>query len=77
MRLHITRHDRKILGVCSGIAETYACDITTVRLITVIIAIVTGFLPATVVYLLMGLFLHKETNQPTQQQPPQPHEPME
>lgn len=73
MRLHIARHDRKILGVCSGIAETYVCDITTVRLITVIIAIVTGFLPAAVVYLLIGLFLHKETDQ----QPPQPHEPME
>lgn len=77
MRLHITREDKKIFGVCSGIAETYNYDVTTVRLITVILAVITGIVPVMVVYLLMGLLLHKGSEQPPQQQPPKPNEPME
>ena len=50
-RLFLSSSDKKIGGVCGGIADYLAVDATVVRLIVVILAIITGFLPFTLGYL--------------------------
>ena len=40
-RLYKNNLDRKIFGVCSGLAEYFDCDPTIVRLIAVVLAIFT------------------------------------
>ena len=50
-RLFLSSSDKKIGGVCGGIADYLAVDATVVRLVVVILAIITGFLPLTLGYL--------------------------
>ncbi|HET6273936.1 MAG TPA: PspC domain-containing protein [Bacteroidota bacterium] len=50
-RLFLSSSDKKIGGVCGGIADYLAVDATVVRLVVVILAIITGFLPFTLGYL--------------------------
>lgn len=42
-RLYRLQHDRKIAGVCSGLAEYFDIDPTIVRLIWVIVVLFGGF----------------------------------
>lgn len=49
-KLYRSRSDRKIAGVCAGLAEYFELDPTLVRLVTVLILIFTGFLPMIIVY---------------------------
>lgn len=51
-KLFLSTTDRKLAGVCGGLAEYFEIDSTVVRLITVVLAIVTGVLPMLVAYLL-------------------------
>ncbi len=60
MMLKRARHDRRILGVCGGIAHTYGLSPRGVRILTVILAIIIpGFsaIPTFIGYLLLGLLL--------------------
>ncbi len=50
-RLHISKTDKKFLGVCGGIAETYDLDPTVVRLATVLLCLLTAVIPITITYL--------------------------
>jgi len=56
-RLFLSTTDRKIAGVCGGIAEYFAVDSTVVRLTIVILDIVTGVLPFVVCYLLAWMII--------------------
>jgi phage shock protein PspC (stress-responsive transcriptional regulator) len=51
-RLFLSNNDKKIAGVCGGIAEYFAVDPTLVRLLTAAACLVTGILPLVVGYLL-------------------------
>ncbi|HOV99493.1 MAG TPA: PspC domain-containing protein [Bacteroidota bacterium] len=51
-RLYRLRNDKKIAGVCAGIAEYFDVDPTIVRLITVVLALITGILPFIIGYLI-------------------------
>ena len=51
-RLYLSRTDRKIAGICGGIAEYMELDSTIVRLLTVVLAIATAVLPVVIGYLL-------------------------
>lgn len=48
---------RMIAGVCSGIAREYGWDPTVIRLLTVILALVTGVLPFIVVYVILWIIM--------------------
>ncbi len=50
-RLHLSR-DKKIAGVCGGIAEYLDVDPTVVRLVWIILTIFTAFVPGILAYLL-------------------------
>ena len=41
-KLHKSRINKKIAGVCGGLAETYGWDVTTVRLIAALLVLFAG-----------------------------------
>lgn len=51
--------DRKLCGVCSGIADYYNIDPTIVRLVAVLIGLATQVLPALIVYFVIALVIPK------------------
>lgn len=57
--LHLSAKDRKIGGVCGGIAETYNIDPTLVRLAFVFAALATGVLPLLVTYITAWIVMPK------------------
>ena len=54
-RLHLSRSDKKIFGVCGGIGETYDIDPTLVRLACVFLCMATLLLPVALTYLIAGI----------------------
>lgn len=59
-KLYRSRHDRKIAGVCGGLAEYMNTDPTLIRLIAVIILIFTGFVPMFLAYILAWIIIPEE-----------------
>jgi phage shock protein C len=56
-RLYRSRTNRTFSGVCGGIAEHFGSDPTAVRLLTVLVAVFTGFIPMLVLYLIAAIVL--------------------
>ena len=54
-RLHRSRTNRVLAGVCGGIAEYYGSDPTAVRLATLIIGLFTGVVPMVLVYIVAAV----------------------
>ena len=56
-RLYLSKTDKKILGVCGGIGETYDIDPTLVRLILVFLCLASAILPVILTYLVAWLII--------------------
>ncbi len=56
-KLHLSTDDRKILGVCGGIAEYLNIDSTAIRLLWVVVTVFTGFIPGMLAYLIAGFVM--------------------
>lgn len=56
-KLYLSRTDRKICGVCGGIAETFGWDSTIVRLVVVFLALATAVFPAIITYIVACLII--------------------
>ncbi len=56
-RLYRSRVDRRIAGVCGGLAEYLEIDPTVIRLIAVLILIFTGFVPMLIAYLIAWIVI--------------------
>jgi len=54
--------DKKLLGVCGGIAEYFDIDPAVVRIITLILIVCSGFVPGMIIYFIIGLFIMPEKN---------------
>ena len=59
-KLYLSNTDKKILGVCGGIAETYDIDPTMVRLVLVFLTLVTFVAPLVVTYILAGIIMPRK-----------------
>jgi phage shock protein C len=59
-RLHLSRTDKKIFGVCGGIGETYDVDPTLVRLIVVFLCFATAIVPVGLTYLIAWAIMPKD-----------------
>ncbi|MFC5711297.1 PspC domain-containing protein [Thalassorhabdus alkalitolerans] len=59
-KLYRTREDRKIAGVCGGLAAYFGIDATIVRVLTVVLAIVTSGVPFLLGYLLLVFLMPNE-----------------
>jgi phage shock protein C len=57
-RLYLSNKDKKIMGVCGGIAEYFNVDPTVVRLAAVVLVLVTGG-AAVIAYLIVGVVVPK------------------
>lgn len=59
-RLYRSRKNRRLLGVCGGIAAFFRVDATVVRVVTVILMIVTGVLPILISYAIGAFIIPEE-----------------
>jgi phage shock protein C len=59
-RLERSRTDRKVAGVCAGLAEHLGIDVTLMRLIWVFVIVMTGIFPGVIVYLLAWIVMPEE-----------------
>lgn len=53
--LYRSRTNRQFAGVCGGLAEYFGSDATAVRILTIILAVVTGVFPLLIAYLLAAI----------------------
>lgn len=51
MKLYRVNEDKKIAGICAGIADIYNYDVTMVRLIFIFATVLTGIWPGVITYL--------------------------
>lgn len=56
-RLHLSKKDKKLFGVCGGIGETYDIDPTLIRLAVVFLCFVTAVIPVVLTYLIAWLIM--------------------
>lgn len=59
-QLHLSKTNKKLFGVCGGIAETYDIDPTLVRLVVVFLCLVTAVVPVTLTYIVAWLIMPKD-----------------
>lgn len=59
-RLYKSRHDRKICGVCGGLAEYFGIDSTVVRLIAVVLLFTP--IPTFIIYLIFAIVMPYNDN---------------
>ena len=59
-RLYRLASDKKIAGICSGLAKYLNVDVTLVRIFTVAVAAVTGFIPGMIAYLVVWMIMPLE-----------------
>jgi phage shock protein C len=59
-RLHLSKADQKLLGVCGGIAETYDLDPSLVRVVVVFLGLITAVLPMVITYVVAWLIFPKD-----------------
>jgi phage shock protein C len=59
-KLYLSNTDKKILGVCGGIAETYDIDPTMVRLVLVFLTLVTFVAPLVATYIVAGIIMPRK-----------------
>ena len=59
-KLYLSTRDKKIFGVCGGLAEYFGVDSTIVRLAWVLATIVTGVVPGVLAYLIAAVIIPKQ-----------------
>jgi phage shock protein C len=57
-KLYRSRTDRKLAGVCGGLAQYFNSDATLIRVLFVVLALLGG--PGLVIYLLMWILVPEE-----------------
>jgi phage shock protein C len=56
-KLYRSRKDRKIAGICGGLAEYFHIDATIIRLAAVFLCFITGIAPLILVYLISWIII--------------------
>lgn len=59
-RLVLNQHDKKLSGLCAGLADYFEVDVTIVRLIVLTMIIMTGVVPGLLLYLIASAITPKE-----------------
>lgn len=68
-KLYKSSTDKKIAGVCGGLAEYFEIDVTILRLIWALVVVFSGFIPGGLVYIIAALVMPVAPSQPTQTSP--------
>jgi phage shock protein PspC (stress-responsive transcriptional regulator) len=61
-RLHRSRSNRMIAGVCGGLAEWLGWDPTLVRILYVVVSVVSAAFPGLLVYLVLWVVMPERQN---------------
>ncbi len=61
-RLHRSRSNRMLAGVCGGLAEWLGWDPTLVRILYVVVSVVSAAFPGLLVYLVLWLVMPERQN---------------
>ncbi len=61
-RLHRSRSNRMIAGVCGGLAEWLGWDPTLVRILYVVVSVVSAAFPGLLVYLVLWMVMPERQN---------------
>lgn len=59
-RLYLSSTDKKLAGICGGIAEYMDVDSTIVRLLTVVLGLITGVLPFCLAYVIAWIIVPRK-----------------
>ena len=59
-RLYLSK-DKKLSGVCGGIAEYFDVDSSLVRLAWIVMTVITGVIPGIIAYIIAAIVVPKET----------------
>lgn len=59
-RLYLSEKDKCLAGVCGGVAEYLNLDSTVVRVVYIVSAVLTAFIPLTIIYLACMLVIPKK-----------------
>ncbi len=54
-RLYLSRQDKKISGVCGGLAEYYEVDSSLVRVAWIVLTVLTGIMPGIIGYIIAAI----------------------
>ncbi|HEX2469640.1 MAG TPA: PspC domain-containing protein [Candidatus Limnocylindrales bacterium] len=63
-RLHRSRTNRVLAGICGGIAEYYGSDPTAVRLAAIVLGVFTGIVPMVVAYIVAAIVIPEASDGP-------------
>ena len=69
-RLYRSTTDRKVAGICGGLAEFWDYDPTIIRLAAVLLALVTVLLPFVITYVIGWMIIPEGANQNPQVKDP-------
>ena len=56
-RLYLSTIDKKLSGVCGGIAEYLEVDSTVVRLAWIVLTVMTGIVPGVIAYIIAAMVI--------------------
>ena len=59
-RLHRSKQDKMVAGVCAGIANYYNKDPILIRLVYVLLMVVTGVIPLLIAYIILWIIVSKQ-----------------
>jgi phage shock protein C len=60
-KLYLSSTDKKLAGVCGGLATYFDVDATAIRLAAVVAFILTGFFPIGLAYIIAAIVIPKES----------------
>jgi phage shock protein C len=59
-RLVLSQHDKKISGLCAGLADYLNIDVSVVRLVALVLIIMSGVIPGLLIYFIAAAIIPKE-----------------
>lgn len=59
-KIYRSRTDKKLSGVCAGLAEYLNTDVTIIRMIWAIVTFITGIVTGIVIYIICALIIPEE-----------------
>ena len=56
-RLYLSSTDKKIAGVCGGVAEYFEVDSTLIRLAWIVLTVITAIIPGIIAYIIAAIVI--------------------
>ncbi|GAB4184071.1 MAG: hypothetical protein Kow00108_21590 [Calditrichia bacterium] len=67
-KLYRSVNDKKIAGICGGLAEYFKTDASLIRVVFLVLFVLSGFIPMLILYILLWIFIPEEPGKVSDQQ---------